>query len=209
MKNLIFAISMLIGLNIPAMAQLEHDIMKGSTFIPQEGTILIYEVDFYGNNYDFLVLIHEIKKDKVVFEYLMTNPNQTSGSITITADALESATSQFNFFGGGPVTLEDMTSVWISRKVFDELTGEKGRSIISPDGGQTSVELIGKKVGYDYSIYNHISERQFDNIAYYYAESVDGDIKYWIGTSRGVPIILKMDLGWKIWLREMARAEEE
>ncbi len=209
MKNLIFVITMLIGLNIPAMAQLELDIMKGSTLVPQEGTILIYEVDFYGNSYDFLVLIHEIKKDKVVFEYLMTNPNQTSGSITMTAEALESATSQFNFFSGGPVTLEDMTSVWISRKVFGELTGEKGRSTISPDGGQTRVELIGKKVGYDYSLYNHISERQFDNIAYYYAESADGDIKYWIGTSRGVPIILRMDLGWKIWLREMARVEEE
>jgi len=209
MKNLIFGVSMLIGLNIPAMAQLEYDIMKGSTFIPQEGMMLTYGVDFNGSTYDFMLLIHESKKDKVVFEYRMTNPNQTSGTVTMTADALESATSQYNFFRGGPVTLEDMTSVWISRKVFDELTGEKGSSTISPDGGQTSVELIGKKVGYDYSIYNHISKRQFDDIAYYYAESADGNIKYWIGTNRGIPIILKMDLGWKVWLKEMDRAEKE
>lgn len=209
MKNLIIAIAMLTGLSFPAMAQLERDLIKGSTFIPQEGMILVYEVDFYGNNYDFLVLIQKSSKDKVVFEYLMTNPNQTSGSVTMLADALESATAQFNFFRGGPVTLEEMTSVWVSRKVFDELTGKAGRSTISPDGGQTQVELIANKVGYDYSLYNHISERQFNDIAYYYAESADGGAKYWIGTSRAVPIILKMDLGWTISLREMARAEED
>ena len=33
--------------------------------------------------------------------------------------------------------------------------------------------------------------------------SFDGKVKYWIHLSEDTPIILKMDLGWKIWLKEM------
>jgi hypothetical protein len=210
MKKLAILTSILFLLLVgkQSIAQLEYDELKGSTLMLREGLILVYEVNYNGTVYDFILSIDKLNETNIEYSYTMTNANATTGTIKMDENAILNATSHYNYFGGGLVELTDMTSVWMSKKVFDEITGEFGKTLISVDGGKTTVELNAVEVGYDYSIYNDISKKQFDNIAYLYAESEDQNVKYWIHYSQDSPIILKMDLGWTVHLKEMRTIEE-
>ncbi len=210
MKKLTILISMFLLLfaGTQSFAQLEFDDMNCSTLMLREGLVLVYGVNYNGTEYDFIMTINELSETKIEYSYIMTNAYATSGTIIMSEDALLNATSHYNYFSGGTVELTDMTSVWMSKKVFDELTGEHGKTTISVDGGKTQVELNAIEVGYDFSLYNDISKKQFDNIGYFYAETEDQQIKYWVHYSKHYPIILKMDLGWQICLKEIRDSEE-
>lgn len=56
---------------------------------------------------------------------------------------------------------------------------------------------------YDYSIQNAVTGKEEKDIAYFHAASADGKTQYWIHFSNNNRLILKMDLGWKIWLKEL------
>jgi len=210
MKKLIIFISLLIFLSVvkQSSAQLEFDNMNCSTLMLREGLILVYGVNNFGTEYDFILTINKMTATNIEFSYMMTNSGGTTGVVTMSENAILNAVAQYNYFVGGSVELTDMTSVWISKKVFNDLTGEVGKSTISTDGGKTLVELKAVEVGYDYSLFNDISKTQFDNIGYFYAETDDQQMKYWIHFSEYMPIILKMDLGWQIWLKEIRKNEE-
>jgi len=205
MKKFILITALFFGILSYSSAQLEHDILKGSTLVLSEGLILVYGVDYNGSLYDFIVTIKSLKDGAVEFDYEMTNASGTKGNVKITANALKDATVHYNYFSGGPLELNDMTTVWMSKKVFDDLTGVKGRTKVSNDGGKSETEIIAKRVGYDYSLFNAISNTTFNDLTYFYAESEDASVKYWVHFNEYSPIILKMDLGWKIWLKEMKR----
>jgi hypothetical protein len=93
-----------------------------------------------------------------------------------------------------------MTTVWVSNAVSDELE-KQGKSKISTDGGANWIELQRKYFNYDYSIKSKTGT--ISDIGYMYCENSDGSAKYWIQTG-GNPLILKMDLGWSITLKEMS-----
>ncbi len=205
MKKLAFITALFFGITFHSSAQLEYDIMNGSTLILSEGLILVYGVDYHGTLYDFIITIKSLENETVEFDYEMTNAAGTKGKVKMSAEAINNATAQNNYFSGGTLELNNMTSVWLSKKVFNELTGVKGKSTISTDGGKSNTELIAQRVGYDYSLYNAISKTTFEDISYFYAESADASVKYWVHFSEHAPLILKMDLGWKIWLKEMKR----
>ncbi|HNQ67100.1 MAG TPA: hypothetical protein PKN32_01880 [Bacteroidales bacterium] len=210
MKKLTILISMffLLFAGTQSFAQLEFNDMNCSTLMLREGLVLVYGVNYNGTEYDFIMTIKELSETRIEYSYRMTNAYATNGNIIMSEDALLNATSHYNYFSGGTVELTDMTSVWMSKKVFDELTGELGKTTISVDGGKTQVELNAIEVGYDFSLYNDISKKQFDNIGYFYAETEDQQIKYWVHYSEQNPIILKMDLGWQICLKEIRDSEE-
>lgn len=179
----------------------------GSTLITTPGLTLVYEVDFYGSEYDFIVHINEVR-DGIRFDYEMTNDDNTKGSVSITADAFENATSLFNYFAGGPVELTDMTSVWMSKKTFNDLVGEARSATISVDGGQSTIEIKTVGTGTDFTIYNAISESHIRDVAYLDARTEStffNAASFKIAFSRHLPLILEMNLGWTIKLKEMRR----
>lgn len=86
------------------------------------GTKLIYAVDAGEQHYDFIVTVKALLP-AVVFDWEMTNDNNSSGTITHTATAMTSANTLYNYFRPGPKTLDDQTlSVWISKNTFNGLT---------------------------------------------------------------------------------------
>jgi hypothetical protein len=206
MKRLLVLMTLIAGISFQPKAQIDLDseTMKGSTLLLQEGQTLVYGVDYYGDEYDFIVNVKSLK-DGIEFDYKMTNDAGTEGTVNMSKEAVEKAINQFNYFGGGKVDLEDKTSVWVSTKVFNELVSSAAASTISADGGKTQVELEGAEPGHDFTVHNAISGKDMDNISYIYAQSDDGKAKYWIHMSKYNPLILKMDLGWKIWLKELRK----
>lgn len=183
----------------------KYDVLRGSTLASLVGTTNVYEVDFNGTKYDFVV---EVKQNEVAkgiaFDYHMTNENKTTGSVFISPEARAKAHAQNNYFSGGDMKLDAMTTVWISKEVFDELE-TKGESEISTDGGDTWVVLKRKYYNYDFPIQTKAGMKA--EFGYMYCESDDGSAKYWIQTG-GNPIILKMDLGWSITYKQFKMVGE-
>jgi len=208
MKTLTTAtLALLLFLNISVFAQptQEYDFLKGSTLVSMVGTTNIYEVDFKGSKYDFIVTVKENSAAKgLVFDYKMTNAPGTNGTVYMTDEARKTAHAQNNYFSGGEMKLADMTTVWMSNEVFEELE-KKGESKISTDGGETWVVLKRKYYNYDFPIQTQSGLKA--EFGYMYCESDDGSAKYWIQTG-GNPIILKMDLGWSITYKQFKMAGE-
>lgn len=205
MKKIFLTLCLIIGTISASFAQLERDIMRGSTLLRLEGFTYVYSINYQGNDYFFYVDIKSSGSDgSVKFDYRMENANNTSGSVEISAKAMQEATAQFNYFAGGEVKLDDKTTVWISKKVFKDLVNN-GKATISPDGGRTTTELIAKEVGYNFAAYNAISKQNMDDIAYFYATDAEGKYQYWIHFSEGNPMILKMDIGFTVQFVEMRR----
>lgn len=177
----------------------EYNHLKGSTLMAMKGGIFSYEVDFYGEKYNFIVTVTENTNEKgLAFSYQMTNTNNTRGTVNMTDDARKTARAQNNYFSGGSMNLTDMTTVWVSQLVSTELEA-KGTSNISTDGGENWIELKRQYFNYDYAVKTKTGE--VNDISYMFCQSPDGSAKYWIQTG-GNPLILKMDLGWSITLKE-------
>jgi len=202
---LLFVFISFFSIQSQSQIDLDEEMMNGSTLILMPGFTLVYGVDFHGTTYDFLVHIKSLE-DGIEFDYEMTNADNTTGTVKISKEAFETATSQNNYFSGGEMNLEDMTTVWLSKGVFMDLV-ESGSAVISPDGGTTMESIEVTEVGHSYKIYNAISNDTIDDISYVYAESGDFSIKYLVHLSKYNPLILGMDLGWKIWLKEIRKEE--
>lgn len=207
MKKLLFCLIIIVFSSKISSAQIDYDsyLLKGSRIIIMEGTTLTYEVNYYGDVYDFKVTVKKFSPDGIEFDYEMTNEFNTKGSISIVKDAFENAKQQFNYFSGGPVKLDDKTSVWVSKKVFQELISAEAKSVISADGGSSFIEILPFGVFSDFDIYNSISKTKITDLTYLYASTEDDSDRFWIHFSKNNPLILGMDLGWTIWLKEMGK----
>lgn len=201
-KLLLFAISLVVFF-LPTSAQIdfETEIMKGTTLLLRKGQKLTYGVDYQGKQYDFIVTIKSLKNG-IKFNYEMTNPSATTGKVWITEEAMTlDNPPQYNYFRGGKITLEKQTTVWVGYKIFEKLI-KKGYCSVSPDGGESYVELKNARAGHDFKAYNSIAGEEMTEISYVHAAAEDGSAEYWIHLSKGNPLILKMDIGWKIWLKD-------
>jgi hypothetical protein len=197
----------MVAFNTKSFSQFNFDdhLFKGSVLMPSAGSVLTYEVNYYGDIYNFIVHIKKFGDDGIEFDYSMNNETNISGSMKIVKDAFESSKTQYNYFSGGPLTLTDQTSVWLSKKVFAELISESGKSTISSDGGSTETEIQNIGAFHDFELYNTTSNTTFNDVSYLYATNEDESEKYWINFSKYNPLILGMDLGWTIWLKQMGK----
>ena len=94
--------------------------------IIKPGVKLVYEVDANGKTYNFIVTIMDKKGSSFAWE--MTDPVNISGTIIHTDKALKSGTVMYNYFGEGTKKLDDKTlSVWLSKKVFDNMESSAGQ----------------------------------------------------------------------------------
>jgi len=200
MYRLLLFLLLLPCLSLNAQINYDEEFMNGSTLMLQEEMALVYEVDYYGTNYDFIVTILSFE-DGIKFSYEMTNESKTNGTISISEDAFQNSLIQYNYFSGGDVKLESQTSVWVSQMIFQQLmnTGECRLSF----NGEDYISLKNAIAKHDYEIDIKSSDEVLDDISYVYAESEDSQYKYWIHLSMYQPIVLRMDLGWKIWLKEI------
>lgn len=162
------------------------------------GTVLTYDVSSAGKNYKFIVTIKSLGNE-IAFDWKMTEPINKSGSVVMSANAVAKADALFNYFNGGASNLDKETSVWISKKLFDDISA-KAEAPIKVNGAADTATVMS----------NTISEFNFNlngNLVAVPGWELQGgsDIKYTIDVieSTKFPIITRMDLGWTIQLSEI------
>ncbi len=162
------------------------------------GTVLTYDVSSAGKNYKFIVTIKTLGSE-IAFDWKMTEPINKSGSVVMSANAVSKADALFNYFSGGVSNLDKETSVWISKKLFDDISA-KAEAPIKVNGVADTATVMS----------NTISEFNFNlngNLVAVPGWELQGgsDIKYTIDVieSTKFPIITRMDLGWTIQLSEI------
>ncbi|MDD3802921.1 MAG: hypothetical protein PHW02_00855 [bacterium] len=171
---------------------------KTTTEMPSfaaEGAKLIYHVDYFGDEYDFIVDLKKIGKD-IEFDWSMTSPVNSSGSVEIKEKALKNATYLFNYFSDGDnIIMYDSTTVFMSKAVYNAL---KKNETVTIDAGDGDENLSFD----DYEDFPVIINGEEKNLYCIYSSS-DLFGWFWILDNQSFPLILKMDIGWTITLTEI------
>jgi hypothetical protein len=201
MKKIFFLFSLL-ALSIFSFAQVNLQ-----TLI-KPGAKLIYTVEAGEQKYDFIVTVKALTP-ALVFDWVMTNDNKSSGTITHTAPAMIAANTMYNYFSPGAKTLDDNTlSVWISKNTFTSLT--KGtRSVML----KMNTNEEAKKMGVteeDPKELKIIVDGEKEAIEEITAKDINAanaapedQVYFTFATSAKMPVILRMKNGFYIALKEI------
>jgi hypothetical protein len=209
MKKLFFIIAIM-TLSVPSFAQVRMEALV------KPGSKLIYAVEANGQHYDFIVTIKALTP-ALVFDWQMTDPVNTSGTITHTAAAMVSANTMYNYFSSGEKTLDDNTlSVWLSKNTHTALT-KGGKSVMIKMNTNESLRKMGvpddDKDDDDKDdedeikiIVNGEKETIAEEIAKPLNEEgqpMGEDIYFSFYNSSKMPVILRMKNGFAITLKEI------
>lgn len=163
----------------------------------KKGMILIYQVDNQNQKYDFTINIEETTPS-IVFNFKMSNSRKTTGKITITKEALKNAIAQYNYFQNNEVTLDKQTTIWISKKVWNEIKKRK-KSNISTNSGEMNLKLLEFVAAENFPVQVNGEEIALQSM---YCITKDSNAyKYWILDDVNNPLILKMELNFSIELK--------
>lgn len=186
--------------SLPLM--LKNDDGSLSSYDIKKGDTLVYEVNAGSNTYDFIVIINdESSEEGIDFNYEMTNAANTRGHVTINADAKKKATKYVNYFRGGELKLTDACTVWLSGKNFDDMTNKKTTLQLDNNAPETFYLPDDNEV---YPVVKIKGEdKKINGFAINNAADGNGTKTLWINDISANPLIIKMDLGFSIALKEI------
>lgn len=164
----------------------------------KEGTKLVYDVNAQGSQYQFIVTVKRLKEG-VGFDWEMTAPVNKKGIVEMTPEALQSATALMNYFTGGDLKLTDQTTVWVSKAVWTDMHDEDEMTDIVLDSEETETFLRfdgDKKYAAKYN-------GSTVNLTVSDLKSLLTDNVITVWENENFPIILSMNLGWTIKLKEI------
>ena len=199
MKKIFFLFGLLI-LSIFSFAQVNLQTLV------KPGTKLIYAVEAGAQKYDFIVTVKALVP-ALIFDWEMTNDNKNAGTITHTATAMMAANTLYNYFTPGAKTLDDNTlSVWLSKNSFTALTKGTKTAMIIMNTNETN-----KKMGVtkeDPAELKIIVNGEKETVEEFEAKDMgvgDGQdpVYFTFATSAKMPIILRMQNGFNIALKEI------
>jgi hypothetical protein len=163
----------------------------------KNGDVLVYEVNAGGETYHFEVTIKEIR-EAIVFDWVMPEKD-ISGEVTLEKAARDGATIYKNFFKDGEESVfTDSGTVWLSRKNFGEV--KKGSTIMTIDNN--GAERFDKKESGTLDIIFKGKPMKLKHIGM----SNGKGRSLWVMDNPAQPLILKMNLGWTITLKEVKAA---
>jgi hypothetical protein len=162
------------------------------------GTQLIYDVSTKDKQYKLTATLKKTG-DEIAFEWKTSDPDNKSGSVTLTANALAKADALKNNFKVGDNRLDNETCLWMSKKVYTDLT-KNAQTSIRLNGATDTTTTMGYTVGeFNFNLNGNL-------MAVPGMELQGGDsIKYTVDVleSPKFPIIYKIDLGWTMVLSEI------
>ncbi|MEY2924801.1 MAG: hypothetical protein RLZZ337_1349 [Bacteroidota bacterium] len=163
---------------------------------------LNYNLASDGERYQFIVDIVDLEP-YFKYQFTMTNNNQTSALHTFTPHALEYAFAQKVKFGPSSDTLKDhIVTGMFSRKSYRELLAGDTVAIV-PDASMMSDVGIFYNDGFEAYMYELNGEPQTIEVMRV-MEIADGTPRnYLILNNEQQPLIIKMDIGWAISLKEI------
>ncbi len=188
---------------------------------PDGSTVYIYEVETDSDRYLFQVQVRHDNEEGRAFNFVIGNENQVQGNVLIDGGALDTAMAQLNYFNSGTYELSDATSVWFSRLAFSRLlrAGNLTLDLKKPGQGFGSLSADGKT-----------SLRRCDSLPAvtkgknYFCEyngtianldvvCAEGNwkgrpVRYAIMNDTAFPLILFMDIGFRIRLKQILQLHE-
>jgi hypothetical protein len=173
------------------------------------GTKLIYAVEANEQKYDFIITIKALTP-ALVFDWQMSEPVNTSGTMTHTPTAMVSANAMYNYFISGPKTLDDNTlSVWISKNTLTSLT-KGGRNAMMKMNINEPLRKMGTEEKEDESELNIIVNGEKETIEEVLAQELTAEglpmtdgASFSFYNSAKMPVILRMKNGFSIVLKEI------
>ncbi|MBK8609736.1 MAG: hypothetical protein IPL84_07255 [Chitinophagaceae bacterium] len=208
-KHLILFISML-AIAFSSIAQramylpivIKNDDGSSETYDLKKGDQLVYQVNAGGNEYDFIVTINaESVENGIDFNYEMTNSSNTRGHVTISAKAKAEASKYVNYFRGGDLNLTDACTVWLSDKNFADMPSKKTTMQIDNNSPETFYRPADDEVYPTVKIKGE--NKKIECFVIDNAADGTGNKSMWINNISSNSLIIRMDLGWTIALKEI------
>ncbi|MBL0145803.1 MAG: hypothetical protein IPP48_08610 [Chitinophagaceae bacterium] len=166
------------------------------------GDKLIYAVNAGGQQYDFIVTLRKANYETgIEFDYEMTNGNKTKGHVKIDSKAKSESKKYLNYFKGGKINLTDACTVWMTYANFMDMPEKKTEMTL--DDNETEIFYRPEKDEVTPTINFKGKPVKIDGFMINNAEDMKGDKTMWIQNSSSNSLILKMDLGWTIELKEI------
>lgn len=172
------------------------------------GAKLTYAVEANQQNYYFIVTVKALTP-ALVFDWEMTDPVNTRGTISHTAPAMVSASTMYNYFSAGVKSLDDNTlSVWISKNTFTGLTKGSKTATIRMNTNESPQKMGVLKE--DPEELNILVDGEKETIEEFTAKQLNetgglagDDVFFSFANSAKMPIILRMKNGFYIALKEI------
>lgn len=164
-----------------------------------DNAVLTYAVENSGAQYDFIVTVIDREPD-LAFDYRMTNTTGTSGRIFVTRQDLDTAHGQDNYFSGGQHTLKKSTTVWISKAAFKDLQ-TKGETFFRYTYAGKVVKFT-KTAEERYEVMVNGKKVKVPTMLLNDTEGLGHS--YRILNNESEPLILEMNLGWTIKIKDVA-----
>jgi hypothetical protein len=161
-----------------------------------------YNLASGGERYQFIVDLIEMEPYRT-FKFTMTNSNETSALIAITPQALDSGNVEKNYFPSFSDTLDNNTlTVWFSKTMFNNIVEHDTAYFNGNYSG------FGNRISkfYNAGSQNYIYELNGvpQNVEVIYVKEVsDRPKEFWVLNNLNNPLIVKMNIGWEIWLKEV------
>jgi hypothetical protein len=173
-----------------------------SLYMGQTGDKLVYEVNAGGKVYDFIItLLPKTDKFRYVFDWEMTAPINRKGHVNITNEAAYDSKKYINYFSGGDLTLTDACSVWLSGQNFGEMPDKQ--STLQLDGGAEETFYRKDEAETEYTVLYKGNEVKLDIFKIDNDKAGADHHQIWVQGISSSALIVKMDLGWTIRLKEI------
>ncbi len=187
--TLLFFSSYCIAQNIADLETFEKSV--------KPGTQLSYDVSTKLKDYKLTLTIKKLG-DEIVFEWKTSDPDNKSGTITMSANSTQNAAALVTNLKPGDAKLDNETAIWISKKIFKDIATTAQASLKLNGAGDTVTTLS-----------NTIGEFNFNldgNLMAIPGWELSGgpDNKYIMDVLESkFPIIYKLDLDWSMILTEV------
>lgn len=171
------------------------------------GSKLIYAIESGEQKYNFIITVKALIP-ALIFDWQMTDPINTSGTITHTPQAMISANTMYNYFTPGPKSIDDNTiSVWLSKNIFTGLMKEGQGVMMKMNTGETpkkmgtyteaaelKIIVNGEKETVEEEMAKELNEE---------GQPKGDDVFFTFYNSTKMPVILRMKNGFTIVLKEI------
>jgi len=163
------------------------------------GSVLSYHVMNANEGYDYIIS-DLVMKNSISFNWKMTSPANSNGSVKISSMAIDTATAMIaNFENGSSLNMEDKTTVLLSRKLYKMLKSQAPAKITI----ENTSEIFNYVRNENFPVKIDGTEQKLDVIL---AESATGN-KIWILDYPQYPLIIQMQLGFTIYLQSVEAAK--
>jgi hypothetical protein len=173
-----------------------------SIYMGRAGDQLIYEVNAGGQTYELIITQRAPISEEYFysFDWEMTAPVNKKGHIDISKSAYD-AKKYINYFNSDSLTLIDACTVWMTGSNFAEMPDKK--TIMQMDDNPPATFYRKDEAEQEYTVLYKGREVKLDIF------KIDNDLQgkqhhqLWIQGISSFPLIVKMDLGWTIRLKEI------